>query len=173
MKNKKLLKTLLVGAIASFSVMLNVHAANTVSMSCDKTEIQVGESTTCTVSATSTLDKLTKASITLTTSQYLSISNVKANTAAGWQADSANTTSTNYVFTAINSDTGITAGTTQVFSFTVTLLDSAKNLSAGDSCGQICIGGAAYNDMALSSIDQTAAGTCFSPIIYVKSPHTI
>lgn len=165
MTHKKIINIFLFGFLALLGFSNVVRAANSASLTCDDTEIKVGESTNCTVNITSE-DALSAASITLTTSEYLDISNIKAATSAGWAVDSQ--ASGVYKFKAINTSSGVAAGRTQVFSFTLTLNDKAKNLSAEDSCGQLCISAAAFTTFggeALTIPITTGTGTCFSPTV--------
>ena len=158
----KRINLLIIGIAAMFGFMVSVSAANGVSLTCDKTQVKIGESSNCVVSITSE-SPVSAATITLSTSEYLIISNIRANTTAGWSASSAGTSGNNYAF---NNTTGSTGG--QVFSFNVTLAEAAKNLSETDDCGQLCISAATFNGNVITGIIP-GTGTCFAPVIVDES----
>ena len=150
----------IIAIIAMLGFTINAKAANGVSLSCNKTNIKIGETANCTVSITADVTVNT-AAITLSTSEYLEISNVTPNTTAGW---SASTTGTNastgvYAFNNANGKSG------QVFSFNVTLSSKASALSAGDTCGQLCISAATFNEETKLTGILQGTGTCFAPVI--------
>ena len=155
----KKISLLVIGIIAMFGVMLTVNAEAGVTLKCDKTEIAIGDTTNCYVTITNTTT-VTSVDITLSTSKYLVISGITANSTAGWVANSANTSGTVYSF---DNATGVT-GASQVFSFNVTLSEAAKNLSAEDDCGQLCISAVTFNKGNPESVLE-GTGTCFSPTV--------
>ncbi|MBR1416511.1 MAG: hypothetical protein IJ572_01675 [Bacilli bacterium] len=161
----KKMNLLIIGIVALFGFAINVKAANGVNLSCEKSTIQIGESTTCTVSITSDAT-INATAITLSTSEYLDVSGIIANTAAGWTASATGTSAANGLY-AFNSTTG-SVGLSEVFSFNVTLNQSASNLSEGDSCGQLCISAATFDGTALQGIIE-GTGTCFAPVIVVPT----
>ena len=151
----------IVALVAMFGFCFSAFAAQDVSLSCEGSKtIKIGESRLCTVSITSQ-EAVQSAVVTISAGQHLAISDPKANTSAGWTASSVASTDGSYSF---NNTTGVTSG--QVFSFKVTLKDSAKQLSAGDSCGELCISSAKFNDMQLTVSKGT--GTCFIPTYVVE-----
>lgn len=152
---------LIIGIVAMFGFMISAKAANSASLTCDKTDVKVGESANCLVSISANAP-LSAVTIKLSASEHLGISNVVANTKAGWTASASGTSGNTYSF---NNSTGSTGG--ELFSFTVTLLESAKQLSEGDSCGQICIVEALFDGNQIAGITQ-GTGTCFAPNITVE-----
>ena len=148
-----------IGVIALFGFGITAHAANSVALICsdNRKELKIGESTNCYVKINSE-STIHAAQITLSTSEYLKVSNVKANTASGWTG--ANLTGPNYTF---NSTAGST-GPSQLFSFDITLTDGAKKLSAGDDCGQLCISGYLFDGVGDQNLTKST-GICFSPTV--------
>ena len=159
----KKINLLIIGFVAMFGFMFTVNAAQGVALSCNKTDIKIGETANCTVSLTGIESSISATTITLSTSEYLDITNVTANTAAGWSQSTAGTTSTTEY--AFNSASGSMGG--QVFSFNVTLNEGAKNLSEGDSCGQLCISAVTLDGERLAGIIQ-GTGTCFAPTVVIE-----
>ena len=168
MKLKKICSFLLVGALATFAVGTKALAANSMRLSCGKTDIKIGDSTTCTiygtVDFTSEDDAPSAATITLSTSEYLKISNVKANSTAGWtNTTSASSSGTTYSFSNSAAATKITSGKEfEIMSFTATLDQAAKNLASYDDCARLCIGGATFNG---ASVSNASLGTCYNPTV--------
>lgn len=150
---------LIIGIVAMFGFMISAKAAQGVSMTCDKTSVKIEESANCYVSFTSDTP-VTDISITLSTSEYLGVSNVVANSAANWTSNG----SSGNVYSFKNT-TGGTTG--QLFSFTVTLLPGAKNLTENDDCGQICIKEARFNGNILTGVT-AGTGTCFMPTVNIE-----
>lgn len=141
--------------VAMLGFTFSAKAANSVSLTCTKTEIGIGESTTCSVKLNAEV-VVNTSTIELSSSEYLDISNVKPNEAAGWKLSTANNaTAGKYVF---NNESGKTG---EIFSFTITLNSKAKALGENDDCGQLCIASATINGTA--AIKDT--GTCYSPTI--------
>ena len=137
---------------------VNVSAASSLKLSCDKTDIRIGESTVCTVSFTSDT-AITSSAFALSTSRYLDISNVKPNTTKGWSSDDSTNPSNGYYAFKITSGTGVAEG--DVFSFTVTLNSKAKELGEKDTCGELCISKAVLGSVTTTNAKGT--GTCFMP----------
>lgn len=168
MSLKKISSLLIVGIIAAFVVAPKALAANSMRLACSKTNIKIGDSTTCTIYGTidfaSEDDAPSAATITLSTSEYLNISNVKANSTAGWtNTTSASSTGTTYSFSNSSAATKITSGKEfEIMSFTATLDQAAKNLASYDDCARLCIGGATFNGASLST---ASLGTCYSPVV--------
>ncbi len=154
----KKINLLIVGILAMFGVMFTVNAQG-VTLQCDKTEIKIGDTTNCYVTITADT-QTTSVSFVLDTSKYLIISGQTANTKAGWTVNQQGTTGSTYSF---NNEAGIT-GTSQVFSFNVTLSEEAKNLGADDDCGQLCISAVTFNNGAPDSVLK-GTGTCFAPTV--------
>jgi hypothetical protein len=173
MNIKKLLSLAIVGVITVFGVNANVKAADTnnVSLSCTNTTINIGESTVCTVYGTAYFTDATNAPsaviVSITPSDYLTISNVTANTSSGFTKPTETKTSTGITYSLSNSTASstITSGTKfAILSFTATLSQEAKNLSSTDDCAQICISGATFNGFALTSGNY---GTCYNPSVTI------
>lgn len=174
MKIKKLLGIAIVGMIAVFGAGANVKAASTnnVSLSCTKTSINIGESTVCTVYGTAYFDGTTTQApsaitVTVSPSEYLTISNVTANTTLGFTTPSSTTADAGTTYSLSNSkaSTSITSGTKfEIMSFTATLSQEAKNLSSTDNCAEICISAATFNGLALTAGNY---GTCYNPSVTV------
>lgn len=158
----KKINLLIVGIIAMFGVMFAVQAQG-VTLACDKTTIGIGESTNCTVTI-ETEAVVTDTVITLDSSKYLIVTAPVANTSAGWSADTTKTNATTGEYAFKN--TAGSSNTSQVFSFTVTLSEEARNLSADDECGQLCISAVTFNNgtATMGSIIK-GTGTCFAPTI--------
>jgi len=159
----KKINLLIVGIVAMFAVMLGVQAQS-VTLRCDKNTIGIGESTLCDVTI-DTEAAVTDVVITLSSSSNtLDVSAPTANSKAGWVADIENTkvSSGEYAF----KNTAGSTGKSQVFSFTVTLNENARNLSAEDDCGQLCISSVIYNNgSATMGTITKGTGTCFAPTI--------
>lgn len=158
----KKLNLLVVGLAAMFAVMFSVKAQSA-TLACDKTTIGIGESANCTVSI-ETEQVITDTVITLDASKYLIVSAPVANSKAGWVADAEKTNSSTGEYAFKN--TAGSSNATQVFSFTVTLSEEAKNLSAEDDCGQLCISAVTFNNgTATMGTILKGTGTCFAPTI--------
>ena len=64
---------------------------------------------------------------------------------------------------------GLPVGTEfEIMSFTVTLLDSAKNLGENDSCGNLCLSTALFNDTVVDK-SSVGDGICYSPTVTITS----
>lgn len=155
----KKINLFLFGLVAMLGFGVSVSAADTAGLSCLKSDLSIGESTTCTVSIT-TASAVSSASITLKSSEHLIISDAKANDSAGWQ-QSAASSSSEYVF---NRTVAGAAGKSDVFSFTLTLSESAKNLSKNDDCGNICIAAVTLDKGTVSGITENSQ-FCYRPTI--------
>lgn len=162
----KKINLLIIGLVAMFGFMFSVNAAQGVSLSCDKTTIKIGEAANCVVELTGLEANVSATTIALSTSEYLDITNVTANTAAGWSASTSGTNAANGEY-AFNNANGVSGAKTQVFSFNVTLNEGAKNLSEGDSCGQLCISAVTLDGERLTGIIQ-GTGTCFAPTVVIE-----
>lgn len=151
-----------IAMVAMLGFSMSAKADNGVSMKCDKTTISIGESTNCTVSFTSNVG-ISTATISLDTSETLDVSNVKANTTAGWAESTSGTSKSAGIYAFNNSNTTKpTSG--QIFSFTITLNSKAAEiLKKGESCGQLCINGAEFDGAKLTNVKGT--GTCFAPTV--------
>ena len=154
-----------IAIVAMLGFSINAKAADGISLACEKTEIKINESTTCTVSVTVD-NPIDKAVITLSTSRFLDVSNIVANTTAGWKYAQTSTDQANGVYSFTN-----TSGKSgQLFSFTVTLNSNAKELGEKDTCGELCISGARLGDITLTNTKGT--GTCFAPTVVIGPPTT-
>ena len=158
----KKINLLVIGLIAAFGFSSSVFAADSVSMTCDKKNISIGESASCKV--TLNLESTVMAtSITLDQSETLDVENVVPNT--GWTQSAstkAGTYSFNYPTPGIN-------GKTQVFSFDVKLNEKAANLSSTDDCGQLCIKTVTLDGGSMTGITK-GEGTCFTPVLVPDEP---
>ena len=161
---------LILGLVAMFGFMFSAKAAETAILECKNPEIKIGESTVCTV--TIGYDSaINTAAVTLDTSKYLQVSNVIASAAGGWQADSANTSAATGKYTFVNTLTSGATGASEVFSFTATLLDEAKNLSANDECANLCLSAVSVTTsgsttpIPFSNIKKDVQGVCYEPTI--------
>ena len=167
---KKVCSFLIVGLMAAFIVAPKAFAANSVKLSCTKTEIKIGESVNCTVYGnvdfTTEDNAPSAATITLSHTEYLKISNVQANATAGWTNTTATTASSGtYSFSNSSAATKITSGKEfEIMSFTATLDQSAKNLASYDDCANLCISAATFNG---SSVLSSNTGTCYNPVVSV------
>lgn len=166
MNLKKICSFIVVGLLAILFIP-KVSAASGTTLSCQKTDLTIGESTTCTVYVTYEYTDPTNApsaaSITLSTNQYLKVSEVTANSTYGWSTST--TSGSTYSF---NKPSGATITSGQKFelmSFKVTLDQSAKNLGENDTCGDICISAATINGLAISSDDK---GSCYLPTVTIE-----
>ena len=155
----KKINLLIVGIVAMFGVMLSVQAQG-VSLKCDDKEIRIGESTNCQIYL-ETDDVATETVITLSHSQYLGVTSPMPNNTSGWQADPANTNASAGKYAFVNT-TGTKAS--QVFSFTLTVLESARNLSSYDECGEICISAITVNGAPVGGL-LSGTGKCFPPVV--------
>lgn len=165
--NKKFNK-ILFGFVAMFAFVGLAHAQDSASMKCDKTNLKPGESTICTVTGNTSQTALTSFAATIENSKYLKISNITPNT--GWNVDNANTKITDKsdqsgqagVYSFTYSGTVTPNVDIQIFSFTLTLLEEAKNLPDGD-CGNICLNAAFFN----SGATVISNPVCMAPVITV------
>ena len=163
--NKKFNK-ILFGFVAMFAFVGLAHAQDSASMKCAKTNLKPGESTICTVTGNTSQTALTSFAATIENSKYLKITNVNANT--GWSIDAANTKITEKsdqsgqagVYSFTYSGTVTPNVDIQIFSFTLTLLEEAKNLPDGD-CGNICLNAAFFN----SGATVISNPVCMAPVI--------
>lgn len=177
---KKNLSLAILGLVAMFGIGVKANAAvsataSTATLSCNKTTINIGESTVCKVSITPVLDGsgeyVNVANFVLAPSEYLIISDITPNSTAGFTRSTAASGNT-YAFGT--TQTTITTGkTTEVFSFTATLSEEAKNLSSTDNCAQICIEAVSLitnlSDSTgtglLPSTGSNSIGTCYNPVV--------
>ena len=159
----KKINLFIVGIVAMFGVMFAVHAEPSATLQCDKSTIGIGESTNCYVTI-QTDSAISDTVITLSSSKYLIVSSPVANSKAGWVADAEKTKTSTGEYAFKNTSGGTTSS--QVFSFTVTLSEEAKKLSAEDDCGQICISAVTFNNgtATMGTILQ-GTGTCFAPTV--------
>jgi hypothetical protein len=167
MNIKKILSLTIVGLVAMLAINGNVKAADTVTLKCNKTEIKIGESTTCEVDAT-LASAPSAATLTIANSQYLTISAVTANSTVGWALSKTNNDSTYVTTYSFNNSTSASVPlntSTAVMSFTVTLSTEAKNLASTDNCGQICISAATFDGAALTSV---GSGVCYTPTVTIE-----
>lgn len=168
---KKLCSYLIIGLIATFVVAPKAFAANSVRLACTKTQIEIGGSTTCTVYGTvdftSEDNAPSAATVTFSHTEYLKISNIKANATAGWtNTTSSAATSDTYSFSNSTAATKITSGKEfEIMSFTATLDQAAKNLASYDDCANLCISAATFNG---SSVLASNTGTCYNPSVAVE-----
>lgn len=166
--NKKFNK-ILFGFVAMFAFVGLAHAQDSASMKCTKTNLKPGESTICTVTGKTSQTALTSFAATIENSKYLKVTNVNANT--GWSIDAANTKITEKsdqsgqagVYSFTYSGTVTPNVDIQIFSFTLTLLEEAKNLPDGD-CGNICLNAAFFN----SGATVISNPVCMAPVITVE-----
>ena len=169
---KKICSLLVVGLIAGFALIPNAFAANSVRISCAKTQIEIGGSTNCTVYGTvdftSEENAPSAATITFSHTEYLKISNIQANSTAGWiNTTSAAASNSTYSFSNSAAATKITSGKEfEIMSFTATLDQAAKNLASYDDCANLCISAATFNG---SSVLAQNIGTCFNPTVTTVS----
>ena len=159
----KKINLFIVGIVAMFGVMFTVHATPSATLSCNKKTIGIGESANCKVEI-ATDSTIEDVAITLSSSKYLSVSAPTANSKAGWVADASKTTVSNnqYVYAFKNTSGGTTSS--QVFSFTVTLLEEARKLSSYDECGELCISAVTFGEATMGTIIK-GEGTCFTPVV--------
>lgn len=149
-------KRLLFGLLVSVLYLGSVNAESTATITCEDTYIRPGESTVCTVKATHD-EQVKNAIFSIATSEYLTMTDIKANTAAGWTQD---TTATGY-YSFNNAGADISAGA-EIFSFTLNLSTEAKNLPEGN-CGQICISTLLFNQTTPAELPDS--GVCFGPTV--------
>ena len=165
---KKFCSFLIVGLMAALMYAPNAFAANSVKLSCAKTDIKIGASTTCTVYGTvdftSEENAPSAATVTFSHTEYLKISNIQANATAGWtNTTSAAASNSTYSFSNSTAATKITSGKEfEIMSFTITLDQAAKNLASYDDCANLCISAATFNG---SSVLASNTGTCYSPVV--------
>lgn len=156
--------------IAFVALTVKVNAAtNDVKLTCENSSIAVGGSTTCTILGTynDSTTSLKSFSTIINTSQYLSISKVTANTNIGFSNITNN--GTTYTATYDSTNGKMVVGTEfEIMSFTVTLLDSAKNLGENDSCGNLCLSTALFNDTVVDK-SSVGDGICYSPTVTITS----
>lgn len=170
----KRLKPFLFTFLLVFAGIITVNAEGSAKLTCAKQEIEIGESTNCVVSGSSDAD-VTSFVANIETSKYLTISNIVA--ANGWDVKS-NTAATctnsdhtdcNKIALTKNSNTTITANSEfQVFSFTVTLDEGAKNLASTAECGSLCLSVAYINTTSVLERQ-----SCYNPDIdLTETPST-
>ena len=165
MSLKKICSFMVVGLLGLLFIP-SINAASSTTMSCQKTDLNIGESTTCTVYVTyeyaDAANAPQSAVITLSTNEYLKVSVVTANSTLGWAASTTGTSGSMYSFNKTSGQT-ITSGTKfELMSFKVTLDQSAKNLGENDTCGDICISSATINGLTIASDDK---GSCYLPTV--------
>ena len=174
MNLKKILGLSVIGLLSIFMAGMNVKAANSdsVTLTCDKTTIKIGESTVCTVVATNyfttATDAPSAATVTISPSKYLTVSAVTSNSTLGWAKtnETSSNGETTYSFSNSNASSNITTGKQYaLMSFTVTLNQEAKTLTDTTNCAQICISGATFNGNILTS---ESFGTCPNPTAVIE-----
>ena len=155
----KKINLFVVAMVAMLGFSVNAKAANTIKLECDKTEIKIEESTNCTVSLA--LDtEINIASVQLSTSETLDISNVTPNKALGWTASTVTSPAGTYTFNNTAGKSG------QLFSFTVKLNSKAKELGKDESCGNLCIAAATIKNTTNGlEAEPQGVGTCYKPIL--------
>ncbi len=161
----KKLNLFIVAIIAMLGFTFNVKAAG-VALKCEDQKIKVGGSTTCTVSVNGLTSTINTATITLSKSETIDvteISNVKPNTTAGW-ATATSTTAGAYSFA---NTAGASDG--EIFSFTLGINSKASELGEDESCGEICISAAKFDSISLTNT-KTTTGACFTPIVVEEPP---
>ena len=174
MSLKKICSFVVVGLLAVV-VMPKVYAANSVTLSCNDTKIAIGQSTNCTAYLTYDYTDETLAPkgvvVVLEPNEFLDVTNVKANSTLGWQQGTATETANGmqYQF-ATSNPTGIQSGKkSELFSFTLTLNQKAKNLSDTNACGNLCINGAVVQTASSQvPINTDDKASCYSPIVTVE-----
>lgn len=155
----KKINLFIVAMVAMLGFSVNAKAANSIKLECDKTQIKIEESTNCTVSLTLDTD-ISVATVQLSKSETLDISNVTPNKAAGWTSSTAATPAGTYTFNNAAGKTG------ELFSFTVKLNSKAKELGKDESCGNLCIAAATIKDAAGNAgATPQGVGTCYSPTV--------
>ena len=155
----KKLNLFVVAMVAMLGFSMNAKAANEISLSCEKTTLKIEESTTCTVSLTLDTD-ISVASVRLSASDTLDISNVTPNKALGWTQSTTAATAGTYTFNNTAGKSGA------LFSFTVKLNSKAKELGKDDSCGNLCISAATIKDASGNpGATPQGVGTCFEPTV--------
>ncbi len=153
-------------AVLEFNMSAKAEAPS-VALSCQKTEIAIGESTNCTVSFTGS-DTIKESVFNLSTSRFLTITNVVPNSTKGWSAAATTDAQKGKYAFEILSGTGVSNGA--VFSFTVTLNENAKELGEKDTCGELCISGATLGNSStgVSLTNTKGTGTCYAPVVVEK-----
>lgn len=166
-KINKLIATLLVGVVGVLGIG-TVYAdepssggtssttsfdGGKVTVDCEKYDLAVGASTTCTVYVTPTKELAAfseekQVIINMVQSQYITINNIKVNTAGGFAAksslDTSDKTIKSHSFELTHTGTLTESKKTEILSFTLKLEEAAKNLSI-DECGELCVTGAVFN----------------------------
>jgi len=170
-KMNKILAAVLVGFIG----VGVAHAQTSATLTCEDLKLVPGASTICTVKIT---PDATAASSTTPTktfiasiaqSQYLTMSDVKVNTTAGFSNLKEQTDSTNALTNIISLDyTGtVTADKEiEVFSFKMTLSKEAENLPDGN-CGQLCLSSALFDSNSVTLGDD---GKPYCPNFSINKP---
>ena len=168
----KKINLLILGIVAMFGFVFTANAAGIAKIECTNPEIRIGESTNCTVSVGyDGTTPIKTAAITLSDSEYLIISDVRASAAAGWQQDLTGTSTTSGRYSFINSNQSGIATTSEVFSFTVKLSEEAKKLSSTDKCGNLCISKVEVTSATTSAelpfdqILESTQGACYTPVV--------
>lgn len=158
----------MVGAFALFGFVASANAAPSLSLSCQKEELKIGETTNCTVNLTTDV-KANYITVEMSPSEYLDISAVTANAAAGWTADSAGTDKAKYKF-SFESSLGVT-GSKELFSFNLTLKETVRGkLSEGDVCGNLCLSKFELNKSGSSiPVEGGVRGTCYGPALVIEN----
>lgn len=164
--NLKKICSLVVAGICSILFVSSVNAASSATLSCKKTDLKIGESTTCTIYMTHEFTTVapSAASVAFSTNEYLDITNMTANSTLGWTI-AGNTTGSQYSFQRTTT-TGITSGTRfELASFTVTLNQNAKNLGEKDTCGSLCISAATIDG---TTVDTGTSSSCYGPAVTIE-----
>lgn len=128
-------------------------AGGKVTVDCEKYDLAVGASTTCTVYITPTagLAAITYAKdvfITMSQSKYITINELNANTTNGYSLTSdgniSDRTLASHKIQLKHTGTLTEGKKTEIMSFRLKLEEAAKGLTAGQ-CGQLCVDGAEFD----------------------------
>ena len=167
--NLKKLYLLVVMLVAVFGFTFSAKAAGKdVTLSCSPTKISIvggtSETSLCTVSIKSDTAVKTVA-VTLDSSKYLEIGNIKANSL--WTQSKSSTTAGEYAFNAASGS--VPAGEYELFSFTIKLSASVKEIQDADyNCGSLCIKAASIDGTEKKYEESAGTGTCFAPLVEVE-----
>ena len=157
---KSMAKLIALTFVATFGFGIKAYAGS-VSLVCEKDELKKGESTTCTITAQGFTDNITSFTAEIS-SNYLTMSNPIANTAAGF----ANNGSTNTVINFTRTGEAI-SGSVSVGSFTMTLSENAQDIGNG-TCGSFCLKNVRVNNTPVDNANESSEGICIEPDFVVE-----
>ena len=140
-------------SLLAFGMKVN---AGTISITCEKEDLRKGESTTCNINAAGFTEAITSFTAEVE-SNYLIVSDIKANETIGMKDNGSTGTMINFANTSMNTATSGVLG-----AFTLTLSENAQDIGDG-TCGSLCLKNVRVNGSFVDNFDETASGICKAP----------